>query len=206
MIKVWGELRTARLQEQVADLATLVWVLLWGSVAWRLFQLLVGFAEVGRTIRAGGDNLVQGGRDLANVLGELPLVGSALGDVARTTFAEAGRPLSDVGSQLEQLILVISLVLALLLALVMIVPWLARYLPWRWARLQRVRAGHRAIRLAPQVPGPALERLLAMRAVSRLDYSALLEHTPDPLGDWEAGRLDRLARAELASVGLRPPA
>ena len=43
-----------------------------------------------------------------------------------------------------------------------------------------------------------------MRAVCRLDYSALLEYTPDPLGDWASGRNDRLARAELASVGLRP--
>jgi len=34
--------------------------------------------------------------------------------------------------------------------------------------------------------------------------SPLLEYTPDPLGDWARGRHDRLARAELASVGLRP--
>jgi hypothetical protein len=43
-----------------------------------------------------------------------------------------------------------------------------------------------------------------MRAVTRLDYEDLLEYTPDPLGDWISGRHDRLARAELASVGLRP--
>jgi hypothetical protein len=43
-----------------------------------------------------------------------------------------------------------------------------------------------------------------MRAVTRLDYSTLLEFTPDPIGDWASGRHDRLARAELASVGLRP--
>ena len=50
----------------------------------------------------------------------------------------------------------------------------------------------------------SVERALAMRAVSRLDYATLLEYTPDPLGDWTNGRHDRLARAELASVGLRP--
>jgi hypothetical protein len=43
-----------------------------------------------------------------------------------------------------------------------------------------------------------------MRAVARLDYPTLLEYSPDPLGDWASGRHDRLARAELASVGLRP--
>lgn len=46
-------------------------------------------------------------------------------------------------------------------------------------------------------------RTLALRAVTRLDYQSLLEFTPDPFGDWASGRHDRLARAELASVGLR---
>lgn len=203
MIKIWSELRAARLREQIADVATLAWVLIWGGAAWQLFQLLAGFAEAGRTIRAGGQNLAQAGSDLAGALTSLPIIGEGLGGVARTAFTEAGRPLSQFGTELEQLILLIAIVLALLLALVMLVPWLAHYLPWRWARLRRVRDAHRAIRVAPRVPDAAMERLLAMRAVSRLDYSMLLEYTPDPLGDWESGRLDRLARAELASVGLR---
>jgi len=32
----------------------------------------------------------------------------------------------------------------------------------------------------------------------------LLEFSPDPFGDWLSGRYDRLARAELSEVGLRP--
>jgi hypothetical protein len=91
-----------------------------------------------------------------------------------------------------------------LLALVTLVPWLTRYLPWRWERLRRVRAAHRVIRTAPDVGDDSIERALAIRAFTRLDYSTLLEYTPDPLGDWVVGRHDRLARAELASVGLRP--
>ena len=98
----------------------------------------------------------------------------------------------------------VAVVLALLLALVTLGPWLNRYLPWRWERLRRVRAAHRAIRTAPDTGRASVERTLAMRAVTRLDYSTLLEYTPDPIGDWAGGRHDRLARAELASVGLRP--
>jgi hypothetical protein len=204
MIKIWSELRVARLKEQVADLATLVWVLFWGNLVWQLFQFLAGFAEAGRTIRAGGQTMVQSGLDLGNSLAGLPLVGSQVRDVARDAFAGAGRPLSDFGVQLEQFIFVVAIVLALLLALVTMVPWLSRYLPWRWERLQRLRAAHRAIRTAPDSGDASIERTLAMRAVARLDYSTLLEYTPDPLGDWAGGRHDRLARAELASVGLRP--
>jgi len=204
MIKIWSELRGARLKEQLADLATLAWVVFWGNIVWQLFQLLSGFAEAGRAVRAGGQTMVQSGIDLGNSLAGLPLVGSQVRDITRDGFAGAGQPLSDFGTQLEQFIFVVALVLALLLALVTMAPWLTRYLPWRWERLRRVRAAHRAIRTAPDVGDTRIERALAMRAVTRLDYSTLLEYTPDPLGDWATGRLDRLARAELASVGLRP--
>ena len=204
MIKIWSELRVARVKEQVADLATLLWMVFWGNIVWQLFQFLAGFAQAGRTIRAGGQNMVQSGRDLGDSLAGLPLVGSQVRDLARNAFAGAGGPLSDFGTQLEQFIFIVAVVLALLLALVTLGPWLNRYLPWRWARLQRVRAAHRAIRTAPDVGDDSIKRALAMRAFTRLDYSTLLEYTPDPFGDWVSGRHDRLARAELASVGLRP--
>ena len=203
MIKIWSELPVARLKEQVADIATLLWVVFWGNIVWQLFQFLAGFAEAGRTIRSGGQTMVQSGKDLGESLAGLPLVGSQVRDLTRQSFAGAGQPLSDFGTQLEQFILVVAVVLALLLALVTLTPWLTRYLPWRWERLQRVRAAHRAIR-SSDVGEARMDRTLAMRAVTRLDYSTLLEFSPDPLGDWATGRHDRLARAELASVGLRP--
>ncbi len=204
MIKIWSELPVARTKEQVADLATFLWVVFWGNMVWRLFQFLAGYAEAGRAIRAGGQTMVQSGSDLGNSLAGLPFVGSQVHDIARDAFASAGVPLSDFGTQLEQFIIVVAVVLALLLALVTQVPWLTRYLPWRWERLRHVRAAHHAIRTAPDVGDDSIERVLAMRAFTRLDYSTLLEFTPDPFGDWVSGRHDRLARAELASVGLRP--
>jgi hypothetical protein len=204
MIKIWSELRVARLKEQFADVATLIWVVFWGNIVWQLFQFLSSFAEAGRAVRAGGQSMVESGVNLGNSLAGLPLVGSQARDIARDGFAGAGQPISDFGTQLEQFIFVVAFVLALLMALVTMAPWLARYLPWRWERLQRVRAAHRAIRTVPDVSDRRVEQTLAMRAVTRLDYSTLLEYTPDPLGDWATGRHDRLARAELASVGLRP--
>ena len=196
MIKIWSELRIARLKEQAADLATLAWVVFWGNIVWQLFQFLSSFADAGRTIRSGGQAMAASGVDLGDSLAGLPLVGSKVRDIARDALGAAGRPLSDFGTELEQFIFVV--------ALVTLTPWLTRYLPWRWERLQRVRTAHRAIRKSPDVSDAQIERVLAMRAVTRLDYSALLEYTPDPLGDWATGRHDRLARAELASVGLRP--
>ena len=204
MIKLWSELPAARSKEQIADVATVLWVAFWWSIVWQLFEFLSSFAEAGRTVRAGGQTMIASGQSLGESLAGLPVVGSQVRDIARDAFAGAGGPLSDFGTELEQFIFVIAAVLALLLALVTIAPWLYRYLPWRWARVRRVRAAHRAIRTAPDVADATIEQTLAMRAVARLDYATLLEYTPDPLGDWTTGRHDRLARAELASVGLRP--
>ena len=204
MIKIWSELPVSRTKEQIADVATLLWVVFWGSIVWQLFSFLAGFAEAGRAVRAGGQSMVQGGVSLGDSLAGLPLVGSQVRDIARDAIGAAGRPIADFGTELEQFIFVVAIVLALLLALVTMAPWLSRYLPWRWERLRRVRSAHRVIRTAPDVADAQIARTLAMRAVNRLDYSTLLEFTPDPFGDWATGRHDRLARAELASVGLRP--
>jgi hypothetical protein len=204
LTKIWSEMPVPRLKEQVADLLTRAWVVFWGNIVWQLFQLLAGFAQAGRTIHSGGQAMIQSGRDLGQSLSGLPLVGEQVRAIVRNAFAGAGRPLAEFGTDLERFILIVATVLALLLALATLGPWLARYLPWRWERLQRLRAAHRAIRTAPKVGKIQIERTLAMRAVTRLDYSTLLQYTPDPLGDWARGRHDRLARAELASVGLRP--
>jgi hypothetical protein len=42
-----------------------------------------------------------------------------------------------------------------------------------------------------------------MRALTTLEYGTLLEYSPDPFGDFASGRHDRLAKAELAQVGLK---
>ncbi len=203
MIKIWSELPVARTREQLTDLATLIWVAFWGNLVWQLFQFLIGFAGVGRAVQAGGQNMIEGGRSLGDSLAGLPVVGSQVRDLASGAFAAGGGPISTLGTGLEQFITIVSVVLALLLALVTIGPWLIRYVPWRRDRLNRVRSAHRAIRTAPDTDA-GIERTLAMRAMARLDYTTLLDFTPDPIGDWTSGRHDRLARAELASVGLRP--
>ena len=206
MVRIWSELRHPRLTEQAADLMTFLWIAIWGYIAWALYGLLASFAEAGRAIRAGGDTMTQSGRDLGAALAGVPLVGEGLRDVAQNAFAGAGRPLSSFGSDLEGFILLIAAVIALLVLAVPLLPWLSRYVPWRRERLLRLRAGHRAIRVAPAVASADVDEVLALRAITRMEFGDLLAYSPDPIGDWVAGRHDRLARAELASVGLRPSA
>ena len=66
MIKLWSELPAARSKEQVADVATILWVAFSGSIVWQLFQFLAGFAEAGRMVTAGGQTMIVSGQNLGS--------------------------------------------------------------------------------------------------------------------------------------------
>jgi len=204
MIKIWSELPGARAREQIADVVTLGWVTVWSYLSIQLYNVIAAFAAAGRTVRGGGQAMIDSGVRVGDAVAGIPLVGEQLRTSISNAFAGAGRPLTEMGASLEGLILLIATVLALIVALVTLQPWLSRYLPWRMARLRRVRSAHRVVRRRPTTTSAEIERTLAMRAITRLEYWELLEFSPDPFGDWADGRHDRLARAELASVGLRP--
>lgn len=204
-MKFWSEVPAARAREVLADVATWIWVSLWAVIAYRLYSTLAGFAEVGRAIGRGGSNIQAAGFSVGDALKGIPLVGEQVQGMTESAFGLAGEPFVFVGTELEQLLLIIAALLGLLVLGVTLVPWLSRYLPWRARRLFELRTAHRAIRVAHRdVPDAAVERLLASRALHRLTYGELLEHTPDPMGDFIRGRYKRLAQAELESVGLRP--
>lgn len=204
MLKFWSELPAARAREVAADLATSAWVALWTVIGAGIHDTIAAFAEAGRILQGGGQGIQGAGASLGGALRGVPLVGEGIDDLTSGAFVTAGEPFIFVGQELETLVLLIARLLAILVVAVMLIPWLSRYVPWRVRRLATVRAARRAIRRVPlKVSGPAMEEALATRAINRLSYSDLLDHTPDPFGDFASGRFDRLARAELASVGLR---
>ena len=202
MLKFWSEVPSARARELLADLSTWAWVALWAVIGLKIHDVIAQFAEAGRVLQAGGSNIQGAGASLGDAMRGVPLVGEGIDDLATNAFGTAGEPFIYVGHELESMLILIARLLALLVVSVMVIPWLSRYLPWRARRLATVRAAHRAIRRA-DVSSVAMQKALATRALSRLSYPELLEHTSDPFGDFAAGRFDRLAKAELASVGLR---
>ena len=204
MLKFWSETPAARTREIVTDVATWTWVALWVVVGAKIHDVISSFAEAGRVLQAGGANIQGAGATLGNAMADVPLIGAGIDDLATGAFDTAGDPFIFVGRELESMLILIARLLALLVVGLMIIPWLFRYLPWRAGRLANVRAAHQAIRRAPvDLSSGAVQQALATRAINRLPYPQLLEHTPDPFGDFAAGRYDRLARAELDSVGLR---
>ncbi len=204
---IWSERRGPRLREMVADAATIVWLGLWAVLGTRLFLALAELAGAGRLIRDGGVNLIRGGGQVAGAVEGVPLVGQGAADGIRDAFSAAGRPVVEFGTDLERLLLIIAGLLGAIVVAIAVVPWLNRYLPWRVARFRRLNAGSRVLRSAAVLDASSsgsaeVERLLASRALHRLEYAELLEFSSDPFGDWFSGRMDRLAQAELETIGL----
>ncbi|MBA2380845.1 MAG: hypothetical protein H0V73_01925 [Chloroflexi bacterium] len=207
MIRFWSEVRGQRLREVGADVATWAWVAFWSVVGYRIHAAIVGYAEAGRVLQQGGAAIRDAGSTVGGSLDGIPLVGAGAGELARRSFGAAGDPFIFVGGELVDLLTLIARLLALLVVGVAIVPWLSRYLPWRAQRLARLRAADRAIRKRPAGTGVhqgSVDHLLASRAIHRLSWDELLDHSRDPVGDFLSGRDSALARAELESVGLRP--
>jgi hypothetical protein len=205
---LWSERPGPRIRQIVADIATLTWVTIWISIGVGLYGLLAHLAGAGRFIRDSGVGLHDLGERLSGALQGVPLVGEGAAGGVRDGFSAAADPMIRFGGDLERLLIIVAALLGILLAAVAVVPWLNRYLPWRVAAWRRLNAGARVVRRrrfarSAPIAEADLERILASRALHRLEYDELLEFTPDPFGDWVAGRHERLAQAELDRVGLR---
>lgn len=204
MPKLWSELPRPRTIEVAVDVATAAWVAFWLKVSWEIYTRLASLASGVGQIREGGVALESAGIRVGEALALVPVIGGAAGDLVRVAFAATAAPFITAGGSLEALISLIAWVLGLLVLAVPTGPWLTRYLPWRLRRIQTLDAAHRVLRASPAPErGVEVQRLLASRALHRLTYAELRAYSPDPFGDWLAGRYDRLARAEAASVGLR---
>jgi len=205
---IWSERPGSRAREIGADVLTLLWLTIWLTLGIRLYAFLANLAGAGRLVREGGAGITSAGETIGSALEELPLIGEGAASGVRGALAGAGDPLITFGTDLERLLLVISALLGLLLVATAVVPWLNRYLPWRLAKWRRLNAAATAIHGSRPtsrklILTTEIETLLASRALHRLEYDELLEFTPDPFGDWLAGRHERLAEAELDRVGLR---
>ena len=205
MVTFWSETPGRRRREIAADVATWIWVAFWSVVAFRIHAAIAGFAEAGHALERGGAAIRDAGTQVGSSLDGIPLVGQGAGEVTRRAFGGASEPFVFVGGEFVDLITLIARVLAILVLAVAIVPWLSRYLPWRAARLAELRSAMTAIRGRPRgVTRESIDRLLASRALHRLSWEELLDHSRDPLGEFAAGRYKALAKAELESVGLLP--
>jgi len=184
---------TVRVLDAVALLWCAVWLVLAVWIGAQVWQL----ADLGTTLASTGRALDDSGRALQE-LRDLPVIGNApgsIGDSIRENAADIvarGGETRDSTRRLAVLVGVGAFLLPLTPVLL--------YVPVRvGARRDRRRVRTLVDRLDPG----ELDSHLARRALANVRYDRLLQVSPAPEGDFEAGRRTALADAELARIGLR---
>jgi hypothetical protein len=200
-VRFYPDIPRSRRSAILGDVLVLVLLLL---LAWLGMKVHDAVAELAAVPRGAGDTgaaIQRGFEDAGDAVGGVPAVGGPLGDALRDAGRGAGGDLQASARGGEEDVNDLATLLGALLFLLPAVAVLSRHLPDRIAEVRRLTAAARAV-------GPALtperERSLAMRAAFGLPYERLARYTPDPLGDLEAGRHDRLLAAALDDAGLRP--
>ena len=157
-------------------------------------------ADLSRTVGTAGAAVGSSGR-LLERLGSLPAVGNDVTAAAQRVEA-AGREAQRSGRASHAAVQRLATLLGVTIAVLPSAPLLF-YLPWRIG-VARERHGVRRA-LAPRgLRDEALLELLARRAARSLSYGKLFAVSDDPWRDLREGRHERLARAELARLGLAP--
>lgn len=188
-----------RTRQVLADLSVLLWVVGWVLVGRWVHALVMTLAAPAEPLRDAGTSLSSRMRDIADRIGEVPLVGEGLDDPFDGTAA-VGDDLVAAGDQLESAVRTVAWVVSLLSAGT---PVLLVLLLWLLVRGAWVR---RASALGREVGDPRSQQLLALRALVRQDPRRLQRLYPDPVGAYASGDPEvwrALADLELAEVGLR---
>lgn len=181
------------------DGLALFWVAFWLVVGvWAGYQIyqLTGLTD---SVASSGHALQTAGQALRN-LADVPIVGDRTRQLGRdvTTTADG---IVVSGGQARASVSRLSVLLGTTIALGPATPVLLFYLPMRLLRRREVREVRTA--LNEHDADPALDAILAERAVANLPLRDLLAVSADPYGDLRAGRHDDLAQAELTRLGLR---
>jgi hypothetical protein len=196
------DLLPRRRTTRVLDVLLTLWVALWIAVGVLAGNELRELQTLSETVVGAGTALDQTGRALETI-GEVPLVGEGPAELGRRV-RESAADVRTAGRSSGDSIRNLGLLLGLAIAVIPATPVLGFYLPLRLRRARE--AGALAERLATGRLDPDLEELLARRAIHTLPYHLLQAVSADPVADLEAGRFDRLARAELRRLGLDAPA
>lgn len=201
-MRFYADTSVRRTVQIAADLGLVLWVWFWITIARHVHDATLGLAKPGRKIDSSATDLAGRLRDAGRTVADVPLIGGSV----RTPFDKAGGAatgLADAGQQQVAAVGSLAHWLGLAVALIPILALLCFYLPPRIRFVRRATAGQRYLD-----SGADLD-LFALRAMSHQPLHVLARIDHDPAGAWRRGDasvIGELARLELRSVGLRPPA
>jgi hypothetical protein len=199
-MRLYPELPGPRNRALVADLVSIVLLVLFAWAGLRVHDAVDRLAVLGEGVQASGGAISGGFESAAEAVDGAPVVGDDLADGLRDAgegsggeVEELGRSGEDSAHDLANLLGFVTFALPALLVL-------TRWLPGRAEQVRKLRA---ASSVLGERATPERRRLLAMRAAFSLPYGQLLQYTRDPLGDLEDGRYDALVAAALEDAGLK---
>jgi hypothetical protein len=178
----------------ILDALLVVWVLAWIAMGIAVGREASKLADVSDAARDAGVATQRAG-DLLGSLTDLPVVGDRLREPA-DSIRRAGASTVARAERSHREAEALAVLLGVSIAVIPNLPLLVFYLPGRLA-LQRER---RLVR--EHLADPALQELLATRAVAHLPLPRLRAISADPLADLREGRHTELADAELDRLGL----
>ena len=191
-----------RLQQILADLGMLAWIVVWVLVARAVHAAVLVLAEPGRAVEDLGRSVAGNMDSAADAAHRVPLVGDELSRPFGA-LSDAGGSVTGAGRSAQDAVHTLATVLAVVLV-VLPVGWLL--LRWLPSRLRYAREAGAARRLLAGTPD--LE-ILAARALATAPLPRLAALPPGTGTAWHAGdpaALRALASVELSRLGLRLPA
>ncbi len=189
------------------DAVLLAWAVVWIFIGLRVAHEVNGLAELSGTVSTVGSAVEDSSRTIRGV--DVPVLGQSVQELLGPDAARVLRQSENAGASARasgrhsrESIEDLSTLLGISVALIPTTPLLFLYLPLRITRARE----SRALRRLMDTSGgdPEVERFLARRAIQNLSYSRLRATSPEPWRDVENGHCRRLARAELARLGLHP--
>jgi hypothetical protein len=199
-MRLYPELRGPRSRALVADLASIVLLLLFAWAGLKVHDSVDRLAVLGEGVQATGGAVQGGFESAADAVDGTPVVGGDIAEGLREAGEGSGGEVVQLGEDGEDgahdLANLLGFVTFALPALLL----LTRWLPGRIAQVRKLRA---ASLVLGDEGTPERRRLLAMRAAFSLPYGQLLAYTRDPLGDLASERYDALVAAALEDAGLR---
>lgn len=189
----------------VADLAVLVWVVLWCWLGTVVHDGIEALTAPGERLSSAADGLSGSLRDAGGALGGTPLVGDEVAAPFESA-ADASDAMGDAGDQSVAAVERLAWWSGLVVAVAPVVLVARRWLPWRvgWAR--QAQAADRV--LAAVRRGEADLELFAWRAVATQPLHRLVRVSDDPAGALrrrDPRTVAALAALELDALGLAVP-
>jgi hypothetical protein len=200
-MRPYAERPAVRLQQVLADVGMLVWLVVWLLVARTVHAAVLVLAEPGRAVENLGRSVAGDMNSAADAAQHVPLVGDELAKPFGA-LSDAGGSVSGAGQSAQHAVGTLATVLAVVLVVLPVGWLLMRWLPWRLRYAREAGAARRLLAGTPDL------EILAARALATAPLPQLAALPDDTGAGWRAGdprAVRALAGVELDRLGLRLP-